>query len=282
LSVDLVTDEERHRHLRVPVAVPADDAEEADGVVAHGSGDLELVRDAKEQTVGIRFASLALGPTDPLAAAYLCFTADEASTEVTEVVIRAELSGQAVPFGKGPADLTTRALTKAEVRWIVPPWPTAGAATAAQRSPDVAPLLREVIAQPGWAPGQAVAFIISGHGRRVARSADNAAGGAAVLDVWLLKSAAEVAAEPGVPYRLELLFAEPAATPLVRVFDVLVQGEVAMPGVRLEGPARQVIRRELGPLSLHHRLDLELRACAGSGAPPALCGLHLRAAASPP
>lgn len=281
LSVDLLTDEERYRHLRVPVAAAADDAEEVDGAVVHGSGDLELVRDQKEQTVGLRFANLALAPADMIAAAHLWFTTDEASNEVTEVVIRAQLAPSAPPFGKSPGDLTGRALTRTEVRWIIPPWTTAGASSAAQRSPDLAPLLREIVAQPGWAPGQAAAFVISGHGRRVARSADHAGGGAPVLDVSLVKTPAEVAAEPAVPYRLRLVFAEPAAAPSGRAFDVVVQGDTVLSGVRLDGPTRQPVCRELGPLLLRDRLEMELRACPGSAAPPVLCGLHLRAEAGP-
>jgi hypothetical protein len=252
--------------------------------MVHGSGDLELVRDKAEQTIGIRFVKVPLASGDPLPAAALCFTVDEASDEVTEVVIRAQADDDAPAFGKAPADLSSRPLTKAEVRWIVPPWPTVGAATPAQRSPDLAPLLREIVARPGWNPGQAIAFIISGRGRRVARAAENAAGAGPILDLAFIKTPAELAAEPAPTYALRLVFAEPEATPRDRAFDVLVQGQVALPAVRLAGPARpprRTVVRELRNLRLGDRLSLELRAAPGSEAPPVLCGLHLRAETTP-
>ncbi len=277
LSIDLLSPEELSRHLRLTVATPLDDAEEANGIVAHGSSDLELVRDKTEQTVGIRFAKVPLAAGDTLTAAALCFTVEEASDEVTEVVIRAQAADDAQAFGKAPAELSSRPLTKAEVRWIVPPWPTVGAATPAQRSPDLAPLLREVVSRPGWKPGQAIAFIISGRGRRVARSTDNPSGGGPSLDLAFPKTTAELAAEPAPTYALRLVFAEPEAKPLDRVFDVLVQGRVALPAVRLAGPVRQTVVRELRNLHLGDRFNLELRAAPGSPAPPVLCGLHLRA-----
>ncbi len=277
LSVDLLSAEGRVRHLRLPVAAPPDDAEESDGAVADSSGDLELVRDQAEQTIGIRLVKLPLAPGDALVSAALCFTADEASEEVTEVVIRAQATADAPAFSTAPADLSSRPLTTAAVRWIVPPWPTAGAAGPAQRSPDLAPLLREVVSRPDWKPGQAIALIISGHGRRVARSADNRAGGAPSLDLVFAKTAAEIAAEPAPTYALRLVFADPETTPRERVFDVLVQGQVALPAMRLADLPRQAVVRELRNLHLGDLFTLELRAVPGSPAPPVLCGLHLRA-----
>jgi outer membrane protein assembly factor BamB len=284
LTVDLLSPEDRLRHVRLPVASPRDDAEEANGAMIHASGDLELVRDKAEQTIGIRFEKVPLAPGDALATACLCFTVDAASDEVTEVVIRAQAADDAAPLGTAPADLTSRPLSTAEVRWIVPPWPTPGATTPAQRSPDLAPLLREISARPGWKPGQAIAFIISGRGRRVARSADHAAGGAPVLDLAFTKSAAELAAEPAPTYALRLIFAEPDAQPRARLFEVLVQGQVVLPGLSLagpDGPARRTVVRELRNLRLGDRFTLELRAAPGSPAPPVLSGLHLRAETAP-
>lgn len=280
VTVDLLSAEDRTRHLRLPLATPRDDAEEANGVVAQDSGDLELVRDQADQTIGIRFAKLPLSLADPLTAAALCFTVDEASDEVTELVIRAQAAADAPAFAQAPADLSTRPLTTAEVRWIVPPWPTAGAAAAPQRSPDLTPLLREIISRPDWKPGQAIVFILSGRGRRVARAADNAAGGGPSLDLSFTKTAAELAAEPAPTYALRLFFAEPEATPRERLFDVLVQGQVVLPAVRLAGPARQGIVHELRGMKLGDRLTLDLRPVPGSPAPPVLCGLHLRAETS--
>ncbi|NLF18854.1 MAG: PQQ-binding-like beta-propeller repeat protein, partial [Lentisphaerae bacterium] len=128
LAVDLITDDERYNVRRHAVAGPADDAEEAEGAVIQGSTDLEMVHDQKDQVVGLRFIKVDLRPEDPLADAFLCFTADEASTEVTEVVLRAQAAASAPGFTRDREDLSRRPLTTAEVRWIIPPWPSVGAA----------------------------------------------------------------------------------------------------------------------------------------------------------
>jgi outer membrane protein assembly factor BamB len=281
LLIDLLDADAKLRTVRLPTAAKTDDAEEADGEVLHGSSDLELVRDRQDQTVAIRIAAVPLAAEEAIAAAYLAFTADEPSDEATELTIRAQADDDAPALGKQRQDLSKRPLTQAEVKWVVPAWPKAGAATAAQCSPDLTPLLREVTARPGWRPGQAMVFVIQGRGRRVARSADNADGGGPCLAIAFPKSAAELAAEPAVTYALRLVFAEPEPVSRGRAFDVLVQGAVAIPGLRLDGPVRQAVVRELRNLRLHDHLSLELRASPGSPAPPVLCGVHLRAEEAP-
>jgi hypothetical protein len=277
LVVDLLDADARLRLVRLPVTATADDAEETDAEVDCGSSVLELVRDRKEQTVAIRIAQVPLVAGEAFTAAYLAFTAEIPSEETTELTIRAQASDAAPPLGTGRQDLSQRPLTKAEVKWVVPPWLAAGAVTLAQRTPDLSPLLREVTSRPGWKPGQPMVFVIQGRGRRAARAADSPAGGGPCLVIGYPKTAAELAAEPPVTYSLRLVFAEPAATVQDRLFDVLAQGVVAIPALRLHGPPRQTLIQELRDLRLQDRLTLELRAAPGSAAPPVLCGLHLEA-----
>ncbi|NLF16926.1 MAG: hypothetical protein GX595_06675, partial [Lentisphaerae bacterium] len=194
----------------------------------------------------------------------------------------AQAAASAPGFTRDREDLSRRPLTTAEVRWIIPPWPSVGAAGPAQRSPDVAPLLREIVSRPDWVPGGAVVFIITGHGRRAARAAENAAGGAAVLELRLAKTAAEVAAQAATAYRLRLVVAEPSDVPPGRVFDVLVQGQPAVTGWRLEGQPRRAVWLDLGRVLLRDRLEVALRASPGSGGPPVLSGLILQAEGAPP
>lgn len=281
ITVNLLDPDALLRTARIPVAGPRDDAEEAEGAVDLASSDLELVRDKKDQLVALRFAGVPLAPGEEFAAAYLSFTVDEPSDETTELTIRAEAADDAAPLGDGGGAPSQRALSTAEVKWAVPPWTMPGASEAAQRSPDLSPLLREVTARPGWKPGQAIVFVIQGRGRRVARSADNAAGGGPCLVIGHRKTPDELAAEPPVNYALRLVFAEPESTPRDRAFDVLVQGAAALSGVRLDGPPRRTVLRRVGGVPLRDRLVLELRAAEGSPAPPVLCGLHLCAESNP-
>ena len=53
----------------------------------------------------------------------------------------------------------------------------------AQRSPDIAATIQEVVNRPGWTSGNALALIITGSGRRTAESHDGDAAGAPLLHV---------------------------------------------------------------------------------------------------
>jgi hypothetical protein len=51
-------------------------------------------------------------------------------------------------------------------------WPTVGARGAAQRTPNLAPVLQEVVDRPGWSGGGALVLVITGSGARVAEAFD--------------------------------------------------------------------------------------------------------------
>jgi hypothetical protein len=65
----------------------------------------------------------------------------------------------------------------------VPGWPTVGEAASNQRTPDLGPVIQEVVARAGWAPGNALVLIVTGTGHRTARAFDEGAAGAALLHV---------------------------------------------------------------------------------------------------
>ena len=54
--------------------------------------------------------------------------------------------------------------------WVPPSWTSAGDAGVAQRTPDLSPLIQEIVDRPGWAPGNSIALIITGTGHREAES----------------------------------------------------------------------------------------------------------------
>ena len=56
------------------------------------------------------------------------------------------------------------------VPWSPPAWNTVGARTAAQQTPDLSSLVQAVVSRPGWAQGNALAFQLSGTGRRTAEA----------------------------------------------------------------------------------------------------------------
>src|SRR5205823_1442598 len=74
-------------------------------------------------------------------------------------------------------------LTLNSVAWAPPPWKTVGERSSAQRTPDLAALVGEVVARPSWALGNPLVFIISGTGKRVAESFDKPGGTPATLTI---------------------------------------------------------------------------------------------------
>jgi hypothetical protein len=170
------------------VLTSANDAEQyATGPVSINSTDLELVNDAAggagDQIVGVRFENLALAAGVILATADIQFAADETQSEVTALTVRAQAADNAAIFTTTASSLSARPLTSSSVVWSPAPWTTIGERGPLQRTPDLAAIVREVIARPGWASGNAMAFLISGTGHRTADAADKAGGSPATLTV---------------------------------------------------------------------------------------------------
>ena len=105
------------------------------------------------------------------------------STGATSLTIRAEAADSAATYQTGNGSMADRAVTGASVAWSPPTWPTAGAAGAAQRTPNLAALVQAVVDRPGWAPGNALALQFRGTGRRTAEAYEGGAGLAPLLHV---------------------------------------------------------------------------------------------------
>ncbi|HET7292040.1 MAG TPA: hypothetical protein VFM88_06425, partial [Vicinamibacteria bacterium] len=169
----------------VPVSASSDDAEERiNGSVARTS-DLELVYSTEgsvtgHQTVGLRFANLNVPQGANILSASLQLTVDEATSGATTLTIRGQDSDNAATFGSSAFNLTSRPTTTAAVVWSPPAWTTVGQAGPDQRT-DVTFVIDEIVHRAGWAPGNALALIIQGTGKRVAKAWDN--GAPAVLHV---------------------------------------------------------------------------------------------------
>ena len=52
------------------------------------------------------------------------------------------------------------------------PWPTTQVHGPDQRTPDLTPVLAEIVARPGWASGNAMVLIFTGSGTRTAEAFD--------------------------------------------------------------------------------------------------------------
>ena len=135
------------------------------------STDLELVNDgvAGDQIVGVRFDNLTLPTGAIVASAGIQFSADEAQSEATTLTLRAQAANHAAIFLTNANNLSARPLTAASVAWVPVAWANVGERGPLQRTPDLAALLREVIARPGWTNGNAMAFLVTGTGHRTDR-----------------------------------------------------------------------------------------------------------------
>lgn len=170
--------------IDIRIASGGDDVEQhSNGWLYTGSSDLELTTDATVvQTIGLRFPGVALPAGSTVLAAWIQFTVDETSSGATQLAIRGVAQPNPLPFS-GAFGVTTRPSTAAQVAWSPAAWTTLGLAGAAQRTPDLSGILNELIADPGWANGNAAAFTITGTGSRVAESYEGAAASAPLLHI---------------------------------------------------------------------------------------------------
>jgi hypothetical protein len=172
--------------LDVPVGVAADDAEEraSTGAVNLTSGDLNLGQDgAAVQTVALRFTGIAVPAGATITRAWVQFQVDEVSTAAAQVTVAGEAADDAAAFTTIARGLSTRERTAATVAWTPVAWPTVGARTADQRTPDLAAVLQEIVDRSGWTSGNAVVLLVTGSGTRVAESFNGGAARAPVLHV---------------------------------------------------------------------------------------------------
>jgi hypothetical protein len=157
------------------VASSSDDAEEsASGSVSLASSDLELVVEGTtQQTVGVRFTNVQVPPAAAIVSASIQFQVDEVSTgSGSSLTIRAQDADSPATFASTAFDVSSRSRTDAVATWAPPAWDTVGQAGPGQRTTDLSALVREVIERPGWAPGNAMAFIFTGSGTRTAEAFD--------------------------------------------------------------------------------------------------------------
>ncbi|MBK5266704.1 MAG: tandem-95 repeat protein [Acidimicrobiia bacterium] len=167
-----------------------DDNEEIPaGATRIGSSDLEFVLDGTTvQTVGIRFQNLTVPQGMTISSAYLKFQVDEASSEPTNLMIKAQATDNATAFTSASFDVSSRPVLAPSVAWVPPAWPTVGVSGPDQTSTDISALVQAVVNRPGWASGNSIAFTITGTGKRVAESYNGSVSAAPLLHVEYVSS----------------------------------------------------------------------------------------------
>jgi hypothetical protein len=153
--------------LTYHITGPADDLEESlvDGSIDPQSSDLELNTEGppgNPQIVGLRFVGVDIPQGTTISDASLQFTVDEADNEVTNVRIYGELIPDSPRIDHlTDLSLSSRTLTTSSVVWSnIPEWPNAGDAGPDQLTPDLGPIVQEIVGQAGWVSGNALTFLI--------------------------------------------------------------------------------------------------------------------------
>ena len=174
--------------ISVAVAHSNDDAEEATNQQMYlDSSDLELVYDAYNsagnQTVGLRFAGIAIPSGATIVNAWVQFKVDETSVDGCVLTVRGQAADDAAAFQSASGNISSRPLTNTSVNWVPDAWPVVGAAGVSQRTADLSSVVQEVVNRPGWSSGNALALVLTGSGKRVAESYDGESAGAPVLHI---------------------------------------------------------------------------------------------------
>jgi len=155
------------------IAATADDAEElaAGGTCETGSSDLELgYESGSAKVVGLWYDNITIPNGYTIDSAYIQFEADESTTETTNLTIHCQDADDPPTFAATSNNIYNRPRTTASVAWSnIPSW-NVGERGANQKTPDLASIVQEVVSRGGWASGQAMVFLFSGTGARVAES----------------------------------------------------------------------------------------------------------------
>lgn len=169
------------------IAAGSDDAEErASGGMTLGSSYIDMVDDTSNQTVGLRFADLAIDPGTRVANAWIQFTTGKVTVGPASLLVRGQAADDSPTFTSSHRDISSRPRTAASIVWEPDPWSTLDLAGLPQRTPDLAWIVQEIVDRPGWARGNAIALIVTGTGVRSAQSWERDAAAAAWLHVELV------------------------------------------------------------------------------------------------
>jgi len=164
----------------------SDDAEEdvSDGSMYLGSTDLELIDESDgdgDQVVGMRFLNMTVPAGAIITNAYIEFETDELDSVTTNLTFRAEDADDPTTFQSGTNNITNRTTTTASVAWnSVPAW---GTESEKHQTPDLSPIIQEVVDRGSWASGNAMVVIVTGSGERTAEAHEGESANAPLLHV---------------------------------------------------------------------------------------------------
>ncbi|HHB93935.1 MAG TPA: hypothetical protein ENK88_02140, partial [Campylobacterales bacterium] len=173
--------------IQTRVSSSNDDAEErvSNGHMYRDSSDLELTEDGHTQVVGIRFQNLNIPQGATITKAYIQFEVDETSSKSTHLTIKGEDTDNSSSFSSSDYDISSRDTTSISnnINWHPQKWKHKNEHGAKQRTPNLKNIVQEIINRDGWNNGNAMSFIITGSGKRVAESYDGESDASPLLHI---------------------------------------------------------------------------------------------------
>lgn len=171
----------------------SDDVEEevATGTMDLTSSDLELINDQSfrgPQLVGVRFTAVNVPQGATINSAFVQFDCDDGDvgfdTPTADLVIKAQAADDTVTFAGTTSELSSRPTTTASVAWSsIPSWVAGDGAGANEKTPDLAPIIQEVVSRAGWVSGNSIVIVFTGTGERTADSFNGVPAAAPLLSV---------------------------------------------------------------------------------------------------
>lgn len=158
--------------IAVSITHSTDDAEERllSGRVITDSTDLELIQETTTQTVGLRFPGITIPADALIVSAFIEFTVDELNSEPTTLLFQGEATDDAPPFAATKGNISSRTPITAGVTWLdISAW---NVVHEKHQTPDLSPIVQVIVDRTGWSSGNAMAFIITGTGKRTAKAYD--------------------------------------------------------------------------------------------------------------
>ncbi|MBL7943283.1 MAG: DNRLRE domain-containing protein, partial [Flavobacteriales bacterium] len=185
------------------------------------SSDLELINDGNDQQVGLRFTGVAIPQGATVLNAYVQFTVDETPSGTTSLIVQAEANDNPATFETSTSNISSRPKTVNSVSWDPPVWSTLNQSGIDQQTPNLAPVIQEVVNRSGWVSGNALAILISGTGKRVAFAYDGSSTAAPRLHIEYTTGA--------------------TATPTVTPTPTLTPTTTTVPATATSSPAQTLI-----------------------------------------
>jgi len=180
--------------LEIRVDHGNDDAEEfSNGSMYRNSSDLELTKDSSTQKIGIRFNTLTIPKNSTITKAYIEFHVDEKDNRSTYLVIQGEAHDDPPNFSSSNNNISQRNRTTQSKNWNPKNWNHVG---HKKKTPELKNIVQEVIDRGGWNTGNAIVFIITGTGKRVAESYEGSSNKAPLLHIEYTPPTPETETEP--------------------------------------------------------------------------------------